>query len=145
SLGQLTSSLATVAEWVGDDVFPGFAGAEPLIDERGAVCAVRRGDMAVEKNSEPGPSYTPGAAIRAGVTVVAGGARGSLPNQRLRRFGLDAHSAPQTYALGMKELWQLPPGRVEPGLIRHSLGWPLDGRTYGGSFVYHLSNDRLYV
>src|SRR5690606_1300949 len=117
----------------------------PLIDERGAVCGVRLGDMGVEKNGEPGPSYTPGADIRAGVTVVAEGARGSLAKQLIRRFGLDAHSAPQTYALGMKELWQLPPGRVEPGLIQHTLGWPLDGRTYGGSFVYHLSNDRLYV
>jgi electron-transferring-flavoprotein dehydrogenase len=77
--------------------------------------------------------------------VIAEGARGSLAKQLIRRFALDARSCPQTYGLGMKELWQLPAGRTEPGLIQHSFGWPLDSRTYGGSFIYHLDNDRVYV
>lgn len=145
SLGLLTPWLAQKAEALGVDVFAGFAAAEPLFREDGAVAGVRLGDMGVEKNGEPGPSYTPGPEVRAATTLIAEGARGSLAKQLIRRFGLDAESCPQTYGLGMKELWQLPPGRVEPGLIQHTLGWPLDTRTYGGSFLYHLDNDRVYV
>ena len=145
SLGLLTPWLAQKAEGLGVDVFAGFAAAETLFDEQGAVCGVRLGDMGVEKNGAPGPNYTPGADVRARTTIVAEGARGSLARQLIRRFRLDADSCPQTYALGMKELWQLPAGRVEPGLIQHTLGWPLDSGTYGGSFVYHLNDDRAYV
>ena len=101
--------------------------------------------MGIEKNGEPGPNYTPGAEVRARTTIIAEGARGSIAKQLIRRFKLDADSCPQTYALGLKELWQLPQGRGEPGLIQHTLGWPLDTRTYGGSFIYHLDNDRVYV
>jgi electron-transferring-flavoprotein dehydrogenase len=145
SLGLLTPWLAQKAEGLGVDVFAGFAGAEPLFDSGGAVAGVRIGDMGIEKNGERGASYSPGADIRARTTVIAEGARGSLAKQLIRRFGLDARSAPQSYGLGMKELWQLPKGRVEPGLIQHTLGWPLDTRTYGGSFIYHLDGDRVYV
>jgi electron-transferring-flavoprotein dehydrogenase len=77
--------------------------------------------------------------------VLAEGCRGSITKQLIQRFALDADCDPQTYGLGFKELWQLPPGRVEPGLIQHSIGWPLDNRTYGGSFLYHLDNDRVYI
>jgi electron-transferring-flavoprotein dehydrogenase len=83
--------------------------------------------------------------VRARTTIVAEGARGSIAKQLINRFKLDADSCPQTYALGMKELWQLPKGRGEPGFIQHTLGWPLDTKTYGGSFIYHLDNDRIYV
>jgi electron-transferring-flavoprotein dehydrogenase len=83
--------------------------------------------------------------VRARITVVAEGARGSLAKQLIRRFGLDARSSPQSYGLGMKELWQLPEGRAQPGLVQHTLGWPLDSRTYGGSFIYHLDKNRVYV
>ena len=145
SLGQLTAWLAQKAEGLGVDVFPGFAAAEPLFNTDQSVAGVRLGDMGVEKDGRPGPNYTPGPEIRARITVIAEGARGSIAKQLVRRFGLDARSCPQTYGLGLKELWQLPAGRIEPGLIQHSLGWPLDSRTYGGSFIYHLDNNRAYV
>ncbi len=145
SLGLLTPWLAQKAEAVGVDVFPGFAAAEALFTSDESVAGVRIGDMGVQKNGERGPSYAPGADIRARTTVIAEGARGSLAKQLIRRYGLDARSCPQTYGLGLKELWQLPEGRVEPGLIQHTLGWPLDSRTYGGSFIYHLNDDRVYV
>jgi electron-transferring-flavoprotein dehydrogenase len=145
SLGLLTPWLAQKAEGLGVDVFPGFAAAEPLIDSAGSVAGVRIGDMGIEKSGRRGPNYSPGADIRARTTVIAEGARGSLAKQLIRRFELDARSCPQTYGLGLKELWQLPKGRVEPGLIQHTLGWPLDSGIYGGSFIYHLDNDRVYV
>jgi electron-transferring-flavoprotein dehydrogenase len=145
SLGQLTPWLAQQAEALGVDVFPGFAAAEPLFNADESVAGVRLGDMGVQKDGTPGPNFTPGPEIRARTTVIAEGARGSIAKQLVRRYGLDARSCPQSYGLGLKELWQLPEGRVEPGLIQHSLGWPLDSRTYGGSFIYHLEGSRAYV
>src|SRR6185503_14128358 len=145
SLGLLTPWLAQQAEALGVDIFPGFAASQPLFDDAGAVAGVQLGDMGVEKNGAPGPNYAPGPQVRAKTTLVAEGARGSLAKQLIGRFKLDARSSPQSYGLGMKELWQLPAGRVEPGLIQHTLGWPLDWRTYGGSFVYHLDANRVYV
>ena len=145
SLGLLTPWLAQKAESLGVDVFPGFSAAAALITPEGTVAGVQLGDMGLAKDGRPGPNYTPGAQVRARTTIVAEGARGSLAKQLIRRFGLDARSAPQSYGLGMKELWQLPEGRVEPGLIQHTLGWPLDSRTYGGSFIYHLDGNRAYV
>jgi len=145
SLGLLGAWLATKAEALGVDVFPGFAAAETLTNEDGSVAGVRIGDMGLQKNGEPGPNFAPGAELRARTTVIAEGCRGSLAKQLIKRFALDARSCPQTYGLGMKELWQLPEGRVEPGLIQHSLGWPLDAGTYGGSFIYHLDQNRVYV
>ncbi|MDE1924395.1 MAG: electron transfer flavoprotein-ubiquinone oxidoreductase [Gammaproteobacteria bacterium] len=145
SLGQLTPILAQEAERLGVDVFPGFAAAAPVFDEGGAVRGVRIGDMGVQKDGEPGAAFAPGPEIHAKITMLAEGCRGSTAKQLIRRYQLDQGKSPQTYGLGFKELWQLPPGRVEPGLIQHSLGWPLDNRTYGGSFLYHLGNDRVYV
>ena len=145
SLSQLTAWLAQQAEAAGVDVFPGFAAAEILYGADGAVTGVRVGDMGVLKDGTAGPNYSPGAEILAGTSILAEGCRGSLSKQLIRRFKLDAASSPPTFGLGFKELWQLPPGRVQPGLIRHSAGWPLDNHTYGGSFLYHLDNDRVYV
>ena len=145
SLGLLTPILAQKAESLGVDVFAGFAAAEPLFDDNASVAGVRLGDMGIEKNGEPGPNFTAGPEVRARTTIIAEGARGSIAKQLIRRFKLDADSCPQTYGLGLKELWQLPPGRAQPGLIQHTLGWPLDSHTYGGSFIYHLDNDRVYV
>ncbi len=145
SLGLLTAWMGQQAENLGVDVFPGFAAAEPLFDEHGAVAGVQIGDMGLEKSGAPGPQYSPGPEVRAPLTVIAEGARGSLAKVLTQRFNLDASSGPQTYALGMKELWQVPAGRVEPGLIQHSVGWPLDSATYGGSFIYHLDQERVYV
>jgi electron-transferring-flavoprotein dehydrogenase len=101
--------------------------------------------MGVKRNGEPGPNYTPGVDIHAGATVLAEGCRGSISKQLIKRFKLDEGRSPQTYGLGFKELWQLPEGRTEPGLVQHSIGWPLDNKTYGGSFMYHLDDDRLYI
>jgi electron-transferring-flavoprotein dehydrogenase len=145
SLGQLTPWLATKAEALGVEVFPGFAAAAPLFDEAGAVQGVRIGDMGLERNGEPGPNFTPGVEIHAPLTVLAEGARGSISKLLIARFDLARGHYPQTFALGYKELWQLPAGRVRPGRIEHGLGWPADAHTYAGSFLYHLDNDRVYV
>lgn len=145
SLGLLAAWLAQQAEALGVDIFPGFAAAEPVLGADGSVRGVRLGDVGLDKAGTPGPNFTPGAEIHAGTTIVAEGARGSLAKQLIRRFDLDAGRDPQTYGLGLKELWQLPEGRVRPGLIQHTLGWPLDTSTYGGSFIYHLDHDRVYV
>jgi electron-transferring-flavoprotein dehydrogenase len=145
SLGQLTPLLGQRAEQLGVDVFPGFAAAEALIDDRNAVIGVRIGDMGVEKNGARGPNFALGPEIHAKLTIFAEGCRGSVSKQLIRRYELDAGKSPQTYGLGFKELWQLPAGRGTPGLIQHSLGWPLDSATYGGSFLYHLNDDRVYV
>jgi len=145
SLGGLNQWLATQAEQLGVDVFAGFAAALPLFGDDGSVSGVQIGDMGVQHDGSRGPNYTPGPEVHARLTIIAEGCRGSLAKQLIKRYKLDAACDPQTYALGMKELWQLPPGRVQPGLVQHSFGWPLDTSTYGGSFVYHLNDDRAYV
>jgi electron-transferring-flavoprotein dehydrogenase len=144
SLGNLTAFLATKAEALGCDLFAGFAAAAPLIVDN-AVVGVQIGDMGLEKNGEPGPNFAPGPEIRARLTVIAEGCRGSVAKVLMERFRLCAGRSPQTYGLGMKELWQLPEGRVEPGLIQHTVGWPVDAKIYGGSFLYHLDQNRVYV
>ena len=145
SLGQLTPWLAQKAEALGVEIFPGFAGAAPLFDAQGAVAGVQIGDMGLDRDGQPGANFTPGVEIRAPLTVLAEGARGSIAKQLIAKFDLARGHCPQTFALGYKELWQLPAGRVKPGRIEHALGWPADSRTYAGSFLYHLDNDRVYV
>jgi electron-transferring-flavoprotein dehydrogenase len=103
------------------------------------------GDQGLDANGNAGADFAAGPEIRARTTVISEGCRGSLAKRLIAQFKLDANCSPQTYALGFKELWQLPSGRVEPGLIQHSLGWPLDNASYGGSFTYHLNDDKLYV
>jgi len=145
SLGAMCAWLAPQAEALGVEIYPGFAAAETLFDDKGAVCGVRIGDMGVAKDGSHKPGYTQGIDIRAPVTVLAEGCRGHLTKRLIAKFGLDKNSDPQTYGIGIKELWQLPSGRVEPGKVMHTLGWPLDNRTYGGSFLYHLDQDRVAV
>lgn len=145
SLGNLVAWLGTKAEALGCDVFAGFAAAAPLFDDSGAVVGVRIGDMGLDKDGRPGDNFAPGPEIRARTTIIAEGCRGSVAKVLINRYRLDAGKSPQTYGLGFKELWQLPPGRVQPGRIQHTVGWPMDGATYGGSFLYHLDQDRLYV
>ena len=145
SLGQLTPWLASKAESLGAEIFPGFAAAAPLFDASGSVTGVQIGDMGLDKSGKPGPNFTAGVEIHARVTVLAEGCRGSISKQLIARFDLARGHCPQTFALGFKELWQLPAGRVRPGRIEHALGWPADSRTYAGSFLYHLDNDRVYV
>ncbi len=101
--------------------------------------------MGLDADGNPTADFAPGPEIRARTTIVSEGCRGSLAQQLIRQFGLDAGRSPQTYALGFKELWQLPAGRGEPGLVQHTLGWPLDAASYGGGFMYHLPGDQVYV
>jgi electron-transferring-flavoprotein dehydrogenase len=143
SLGALCAWLAPQAEALGVEIYPGFAAAAALHDDDGRVVGVRIGDMGVAKDGSHKAGYTPGIDIRAKVTVLAEGARGSLTKQLVKRFGLDAGHDPQAYSIGIKELWQVPAGRATPGKIVHSVGWPADNRTYGGSFLYHLDGDRI--
>lgn len=145
SLGQLIPILGQEAEKLGVDIFAGFAAAEALFDATGTVKGVRVGDMGIEKSGERGPNFAMGPEIHAKITMLCEGCRGSISQQLIQRFKLDAGKSPQTYGLGFKEMWQLAPGRCEPGLIQHSAGWPLDYRTYGGSFLYHLEHDRVYL
>jgi len=143
SLGAMCAWLAPQAEALGVDVFPGFAAADNVYNEDGSVAGVRIGDMGVAKDGTHKGSYTQGIDIKAKVTVLAEGARGSLTKQLIKRFDLAKDSDPQGYSIGIKELWQVPAGRVTPGKIVHSVGWPADTRTYGGSFLYHLDGDRI--
>jgi electron-transferring-flavoprotein dehydrogenase len=145
SLGQLTPWLAEKVEAAGVDVFPGFAAAAPLFGADDAVTGVKIGDMGILKDGSQGPNFTPGVEILAGTTILAEGCRGSVSKVLIDRFNLREGKAPPTFGLGFKELWQLPPGRVTPGTIRHTAGWPLDNDTYGGCFLYHLDNDRVYI
>jgi electron-transferring-flavoprotein dehydrogenase len=145
SLGATCAWLAPKAEALGVDIFPGFAAAELAYDENDAVCGVVIGDMGVDREGREKDSYVQGIEIRAAVTVLGEGCRGHLSKRAIRKYGLDADSDPQTYAIGMKELWQLPAGRGEPGLIQHSVGWPLPRQVYGGSFVYHIDKDRVAI
>ncbi len=143
SLGAMCAWLAPQAEALGVEIYPGFAAAETLHDAEGRVAGVRIGDMGVAKDGSHKPGYTQGIDIRAKVTVLAEGARGHLTKRLVERFGLDADSDPQGYSIGIKELWQVPEDRVSPGRIVHTLGWPADTSTYGGSFLYHLDGGRI--
>jgi electron-transferring-flavoprotein dehydrogenase len=145
SLGALCAWLAPQAEALGVEIYPGFAASDVLFDDRGAVCGVRIGDMGVAKNGEHKPSYTQGIDIKAPITVLAEGARGHLSKKLIQHFDLARYADPQSYSVGIKELWQLPPGRSEPGKIIHTIGWPLDSASYGGSFLYHLDQDRIAI
>lgn len=144
SLGGLCRRLGAEAENLGVDVFPGFAADEALFaDDK--VIGVRTGDMGVLRDGTAGPNFALGVDIHARHTVLAEGCRGSVSKRLISRFRLDENASPQTYGIGFKELWQLPAGRAEQGLIRHTIGWPLPREVYGGSFVYHLDDDRVYV
>jgi len=143
SLGAMCAWLAPQAEALGVEIYPGFAAAETLFDESGAVCGVRIGDMGVARDGSHKASYAQGIDIKARITVLGEGARGHLTKRLVDKFKLDADSGPQNYSIGIKELWQLPAGRVSPGKIVHTMGWPADSKTYGGSFLYHMEKDQV--
>ena len=143
SLGAMCAWLAPQAEALGVEIYPGFAAAETLHGDDGKVIGVRIGDMGVAKDGSHKPGFTAGIDIHAKVTVLAEGARGHLTKRLVKQFALDADSDPQAYSIGIKELWQVPEGRVSPGKIVHTLGWPADNQTYGGSFLYHLDNNQV--
>jgi len=143
SLGALTRWLATQAESLGVEIFPGFAAAEVLYDEQGAVKGVATGNMGIEKNGEPGPNFQLGMELLGKYTVFAEGSRGHLGKQVIAKFKLDDGCDPQSYGIGIKELWEVDPSRHEPGLVVHTAGWPLDNSTYGGSFLYHMDGNKI--
>lgn len=145
SLGQLCRWLAEQAEAMGVEVFPGFAAAEVLFDDAGAVVGVATGDMGVGRDGTPGANFQRGVELRARQTLFAEGCRGSLSEQLMARFDLRAKADPQTYAIGLKELWEVDSADHAPGQVIHSTGWPLPRDTYGGSFVYHLQDNLVAV
>ncbi len=145
SLGNVVRWLSEQAEALEVEVYPGFAAAEVLYHEDGSVKGVATGDMGITKTGEQGPNYQPGMELHARQTIFAEGCRGSLTKVLFEKFDLRRDCDPQTYGIGIKELWEVDPARHRPGAIMHSIGWPLDSRTYGGSFLYHLENNQVAV
>ena len=145
SLGNLCRWLATRAEALGVEIYPGFAAAEVLFTEDGRVRGVATGDMGIGKNGERTARYQPGIELHAKYTVFGEGCRGSLGKMLQARLRLNEGRAPQVYGIGLKELWEVAPDRHVPGLVVHSAGWPLDAQTYGGSFLYHLEERQVAV
>ena len=145
SLGNVVRWLAQQAEALGVEIFPGFAAAELLFDEQGAVTGVATGNMGVGKDGAPTADFQLGMALNAKYTLFAEGARGHLGKQLIAKYQLDAGRDSQTYGIGLKELWEIDPAKHQPGLVIHTAGWPLDAETYGGSFLYHLENNQVAV
>ena len=145
SLGNLCRWLGTQAEELGVEIYAGFAAAEVLYDETGAVRGVATGDMGLDKDGQPTDAFEPGVELHAQQTVFAEGCRGSLTKTLFERFSLREGVDPQTYGIGIKELWEIDPAKHRPGLVEHTVGWPLDFSTYGGSFLYHLENNQVAV
>ncbi len=145
SLGNFTRWLGEQAEALGVEIFPGFTAAEVLYNENGAVKGVATGNMGIGKDGEPTDNFQLGMELHAKYTVFAEGARGHLGKQVISRFKLDAGKDPQSYGIGIKELWEIDPTRHKAGLALHSAGWPLDEKTYGGSFLYHMEDNKVVV
>ncbi|NHN88761.1 electron transfer flavoprotein-ubiquinone oxidoreductase [Acetobacter conturbans] len=140
SLGEVCRWLAEQAEELGVEIYPGFAGAEVLI-EQNRVVGVATGDMGIARDGERGPNYQPGMELRAKYTLFAEGCRGSLTKQVMEHYNLRKGVDPQTYGLGIKEVWEIPAENHRPGLVVHSFGWPLDDKTYGGAWLYHFGEN----
>jgi electron-transferring-flavoprotein dehydrogenase len=145
SLGNLCRWLAGEAEALGVEIYPGFAAAEVLYGEDGRVLGVATGNMGVGKDGQPTDNFQPGVELRGKYTLFAEGCRGSLTKTLVERFGLRKDVDPQTYGIGIKELWEIDPAQHSQGRIVHTIGWPLDRRTYGGSFLYHLEDNQVAV
>jgi electron-transferring-flavoprotein dehydrogenase len=145
SLGNVCRWLAGKAEALGVEIYPGFAAAGLIYNDAGAVTGVYTGDMGVERDGSHGPNYAPGMALMGKYVLIGEGARGSLAKQLIAKFNLSEGRQPGKYGLGLKELWQVKPEHHKPGLVQHSFGWPLDMKTGGGSFLYHLEDNQVAV
>jgi electron-transferring-flavoprotein dehydrogenase len=145
SLGNFTRWLGEQAEALGVEIFPGFTAAEVLYNDNGSVKGVATGNMGIGKDGEPTDSFQLGMELHAKYTVFAEGARGHLGKQVIAKFKLDQGKDPQSYGIGIKELWEIDPARHKAGLALHSAGWPLDENTYGGSFMYHMEDNKVVV
>lgn len=150
--GNYVISLANVVRWLGQqaealgvEIFPGFPACEVLYNDDGSVKGVATGNMGVGRDGMPTVAFQPGMELHAKYTLLAEGSRGHLGKQLIAQFDLAKGKDPQTYGLGIKELWEIDPARHQPGLVIHSAGWPLDSKTYGGSFLYHLENNQVAV
>ena len=150
--GNYVVSLANVVRWLGQqaealgvEVFPGFPAAEILYNEDGSVRGVATGNMGVDRAGKPTAAFQLGMELHAKYTLFAEGARGHLGKQLMEKFDLNRGKAPQTYGIGIKELWEIDPALHQPGLVIHTAGWPLKSDTYGGSFLYHLENNQVAV
>ncbi len=145
SLGNLTRWMAQQAESLGVEIFPGFPAAEVLYNADGSVKGVATGNLGVGKDGEPTADFQLGMELHAKYTIFAEGARGHLGKQLIARFKLDEGKDPQTYGLGVKELWEIDPKRHQPGFVLHTAGWPLEDDTYGGAFLYHMENNQVVL
>jgi len=143
SLGNVVRWLAEQAEALGVEIFPGFAAAEVLYNDDGSVKGVATGNMGVSKEGEPTDEFQLGMELHAKYTVFAEGARGHLGRQLLERFKLQEGKAPQSFGIGIKELWEIPADKAQPGLVVHTAGWPMDKQTFGGGFLYHLEGNKV--
>jgi len=145
SLANVTRWLGEQAESLGVEIFPGFPAAEILYNEQGAVCGVITGSMGLDKEGNPTDQFQLGMELRAKYTLFAEGSRGHLGKQLIEKFALDSEADPQSYGIGIKELWEVEPAKSKPGLVVHTAGWPLESDTYGGSFLYHLGDNKVAV
>lgn len=145
SLGDLCKWLATQAEILGVQIFPGFAATAPIYDTVNRVIGVATGDAGISKAGAKKSSFQPGINLFAKYTVCAEGSRGSLTKIISKQFNLQGNRDPQTYGLGIKELWEIPPSQHKSGSVIHTIGWPLDNSTYGGSFIYHMDPNIIAI
>ncbi len=145
SLGSLTKWLAEQTETLGVEIYPGFAVTDVIFGDNGAIEGVITGDMGVARDGSHKDSFTPGIALTGKYTLFAEGARGSLSKMLIKKLGLDAESGPQKFGIGLKELWEVPQEKHRPGLVQHTMGWPLDDKTGGGSFLYHFGERLVSV
>ena len=145
SLSNFTRWLGGQAEQLGVDIFPGFAAAEILFNAQGAVCGVATGNLGIQKDGNVSEQFQLGMELRAKYTLFAEGSRGHLGKQLITKYRLDRESDPQSYGIGIKELWEVTPESHRPGLVIHTAGWPLDSQTYGGSFLYHFGENKVAV
>ena len=143
ALGNVVRWMAQQAEELGVEIFPGFAAAEIVYNEDGSVKGVATGNMGVGKNGEPTGEFQLGMELHGKYTIFAEGARGNLGKQLISKFKLDEGRDPQTYGIGIKELWEIDPKRHQPGFVLHTAGWPMDNNTYGGAFLYHLEDNKV--
>ena len=145
SLGDVVRWLASKAEELGVEIYPGFPGAEILTDGQGNVTGVATGDLGIGRDGKPKGEFVRGMALHGKYTLIAEGARGSLAKKLIANFKLDANCEPQKYGIGLKELWQVQPEKHRPGLVQHTMGWPLNDRTGGGSFMYHYGENLVSI
>ncbi len=142
-LGYVVKWLGEQAEALGVEIFPGFAAAEVLYNDDGSVKGVATGNMGIGKDGEPTGEFQLGMELHAKYTIFAEGSRGHLGKQIIAKYQLDAGKDPQSYGLGIKELWEIDPARHKPGFVMHTAGWPMDSKTYGGAFLYHLDDSKV--